>query len=466
MQETRGMLPKTAGRSMDQLDEAQRRDLKQLSGRQQNLSQRAGALTQQMQATAEAMQRGETAEQELATAEALAQAAATAQRKGLPHTMEQAADAAESNRLGDAGKMQNESMQVIEQMLEQIGGQEQRRREILRRRLEQLAQAIEKLVKRQDAHLQLLDQVVSLVGLDQTLATLRRNTLSVEDDARRSNKTETVAEELARAATQQADAVSALRSDQHDPAADSETVALDHLREALALIRQMKDAAEQEQMRKQREQLRQAYQDLARKQVELRGRTEPFAETEKPSRRERALIVRLGHQQEDVRIAAHELAEENETPLLFEHLHTLIDEQAQQVVTQLRGGAARNPVLRHQQRIADVLVLLADALDMQGPEQEFDGPAGGGGGGGGNDAVIPPAAQLKLFRSMQQSIYDRTRRTDENRDADAEQRDHAVTELSAEQDELAGLGEKMIESMRQPMQGHTLDAPLQEDESP
>ena len=40
---------------------------------------------------------------------------------------------------------------------------------------------------------------------------------------------------------------------------------------------------------------------------------------------------------------------------------------------------------------------------------------GGGGGGGGNDDGIPPTAQLKMLKSLQQEINDRTEALDEQR---------------------------------------------------
>jgi len=447
--QTKQLLPETAGLSKEKLSDTQRRKLNQLSQQQRSLSKRAESLTQKMQATAEALQQPDADEQQQASARSLSQAAKTSQSKGLSHLMQKAANAAKDNRLGESGRQQRESSQILEQMLAQMNQRDKHRREILKRKLEQLAQAIEQLVKRQEAQLTRLDKVKELTGLDLLLAALRRNTLSVEDQARQSRKTQTVADELGGAVKQQAGAISALRSNDREASSDTENQALKHLRAALELVRKMRNAAQNDQTRRAREQLRKAYQLLAERQLDLHEKTKPLTGKVKPNRRHRANVIRLGHEEEDLRIAAGELTEQGKQPMLFEHVHNKIDKTAGQVVEQLRSGAATTRGLSRQQHVAKMLEQLAAALEETTQPQDFENSSGSGGGGGkGGGELIPPAAQLKLFRGMQESIFDRTRLFHESADTDDAQREQHLINLSVEQRELALLGEKMNEKMK------------------
>lgn len=454
--DARELLPRTLGKSPDQLSEAEQRELAAVAERQAALAQRAREMAQQMRATAESLSQPGATDQELAAAEALAAAAATAQRQGLDRMMDQAAQAARQNQLASAGQQQNRSIEVMRDMLGQMAQQDRRQREILRRRLQELQQAIEKLVAIQKAQLQRLDEAVSLKGLDEGMDALRRNTLATADQAMASPKAQATAQELSGAARQQSEAVMALRQDEKDPAADAERQSLRHLEAALSLVKQTAEAQRQEELRQTRGQLRQVYEELAARQEELRQQTAPFTEIDMPNRQQRAQIVDLGHREGDLRVAFGDAIKDSDAPPLFDLLHQRIDRLAGEAVTALRGGSASLEVLDQQKSIASLLRQLALALEEAQQQEPFESGAssaegGGGGGEQGAGQLIPPAAQLKLVRGLQETVYQRTRGLAPGSvpDSDAAQRQRALRQLAVDQRELAGMSESLIRQMEQ-----------------
>jgi hypothetical protein len=453
--DTRQLLPQTAGREMEQLSEDEQRRIREMTDRQRSLARTAQELAQQMRTTAEALNQPEASEEQQAAAETLAEAASTAQRQGLSHAMDQASQAAEKNQLGEAGRNQEQAMATIAEMLEQMGREDQRRREILKRRLAQLADAVEQLVNRQTAQLDRLQQAEALTGLDEPLSMLRRNTMSVRDRAAATRETQSVAAELSGAVDHQAAGVTALRDGDKEPAVASESASLAQLRRALELVRDMADAAEREQMRQRREQLRDQYLELVRQQNELRDQTTPYLSEADLSRRQQAALRDLGHMETDLRIAAKELAGQADQPQLFEHVHQRIDTTINDIAQALFDARAEPLVVAQQDRAATMLRMLAGALEQAMADEPFDsgGAGGGGGGGGGGDQpLIPPAAQLKLFRGIQDDLYQRTRAM-HDAPADAPtQRERTLQQLAVEQRELAAEGEQLIEQMRRQRQ--------------
>ena len=69
--------------------------------------------------------------------------------------------------------------------------------------------------------------------------------------------------------------------------------------------------------------------------------------------------------------------------------------------------------------------------------------------------MIPPIAELKLMRALQEVIYQQTRTADEIKPLNADE----VRMLSDQQQELSDLGLQLIEKMQQQMQ------PMQPDDT-
>lgn len=450
-QDTRALLPRTLGQPLDQLSPELREALQNLAQRQAALRQQAQELVRQMHSTAQALARAEDDDAAQAAAEALAEAAGIAQREGLDQQLESSAQALGENQLAQAGQQQNQAMEVLQQMLSELGQQQERRLALLQRRLQELAQLIQQLIERQQAQLDRLAVAENLTALEQPLTQLRVTTMGVQQRAAANEQTAAVAEPLDAAVGAQADAVLALREANQQGAQQAEEAALEHLNEALAVVEQQAAEAQQAAAKQQREELREAYRALAAQQSDLRGRAADIAGAGQLDRRQRAAAVALGHEQTDLRLAAHDLAAQVGEALLFEHLHGLIDAAAERASTQLRRAALHERVLADQAAVAGWLTMLADALEQDESENDFAGeqPGGGGGGGGAGGAAaqaVPDLAQLKVLRLLQQSVYERTRSLG---GAAGPTMDQDLVDLAAQQRELAALGQALIEQLQQ-----------------
>ncbi len=452
--DTRQMLPRTLGRTVDQLNEEERAALNEQAQRERELAEQAAQLIRQMHATAEAIARqGENIDSQ-ATAAAMREAAAIAQRQGLQQRMQQAAENAQQNRLSQANNEQNEAIDVMEQMLSEMNNREQRRQEMLRRQLARLADAIQKLIQQQKVQLDRLEKAAELVTLEEPLAALRRNTLSVEQSAREVRETVEVADLLAQAAEAQGQGILRLRDQNRNEAKQAEELALAKLEEALRKTQQMQDQQAQEEMRRQREELRKAYEQLAARERALRQQTAELAALENLNRRQRAQLNELAAEQKQIREEAAALKEKVAETLLFQHLHERVDDRSGVVADALGQAKLSDRVVIDQDYIAAAFETMAKALEDAQQEEDFAGQqgdgGGGGGGGGGQQPLIPPVAELKALRGMQEHVYLRTRAV--AGDGDRPVTPETLMELAAEQRELPALAERLIQQLQQQQQ--------------
>ncbi|MCX5662543.1 MAG: hypothetical protein NTW19_22910 [Planctomycetota bacterium] len=458
--DTRATLPNTLGKSPEQLSPEDRKKLGELSDRQAALTTKADALTKQMQGAADTLSQ-QPDPQSKAAAEALSDAAAVAQRKGLTQTMKQAGDSAKQNKLSESSTSQQNSSDTMKEMLAQMSNQEQRQMEVLRRKLEALAEAVKKLIEQQAAQIDRLAGAKELAGLDEPQSALRRNTLSVEEQAKA--EAAAAARHVGQAAEHQGTAVAALRQSQRDPASAGQKLALASLDAALKELQKAKEQTQKKEEDKNRQKLQAQYEKLAKEQDELRKQTVPFTSKPGLSRRERVDLIDLGHREADLQAAAADLGREVADTLLFRHMHGRIDKLAAQSASRLRAGQADPAVPQDQGQVSGMLRTMAGALaDAQKQPDPFDkgesqsSNGGGGGGGGGAEPLIPPLAELKLLQGMQQDVLSRTRELDKpiaqtpvapDAATPAEAREKQVIELSTQQRELSSLGERLINIM-------------------
>lgn len=453
-QETRQLMPQTLGWSVDQLNKLERKQLKDLTDRQEALAKQSQGLLDQMQTTTDALSRQSDSPEDQAASQALSEAASIARRQGLTPTLKQAAEKTQQNRLSAAGNDQQTALAVMENMLAELTQMEQRRQAILRRKLIELAQAIRALIEQQEAQTQRLEQAAEFSGFDATQASLRRHTMATAQRARSAAKTKPVASLLDEATDHQAEAIAVLRQSQRDSAVQAQHQALAKLNEALALVEQLKQQAQAQQTHEQRRKLQQAYQKLAQEQRAIRQETAPFIGRESMPRRERAALSRLGHREADLQIAAGELQDEIGQKLVFTYLHEQIDRIAASVVTRLRRSRADQSILEQQEMIASLLDQMAQALAPTPNDESFAGSQSGGGGGSGgafSAPLVPPLAELKLLRGVQDAVYRATRAYNQKLGQSDEPaiRPQVIDELHEQQRHLSELGRHLIRALRQ-----------------
>jgi len=452
-EQTRKALPETLGLTRDQLTGEQRQRLDDLSREQENLAESARGLIDQMRSTAESIEQQKQDAASKATAQALSEAARMAQRQGLSQTMQQAGQSAQQNQLSQAGEQQNEAIETLENMLEEMGDLEQLREEVLRRQLDELDKALRRLIEQQKAHLARVGKVDDLDGLDASQMTIRRNTLAAMDMALGAPETAEAANLIGRAVDDQAAAVVALRAAEREQAMVAEMSAVDLLEQALEEVQKQKEKQEQDEQQEQRDELRQKYLRLIDQQKTIRDQTAPFVEKADLNRRDRIQLMQLGHREADLHVAIQEIADEVADTLAFKYIHERIDRKAARVTETLRGQRVDAGVVLDQNGIIQMLEMLAEALKQDPQPDEFRGNDGGGGGGGGGGAaaLVPPLAELKALRAVQQEVYDETRAVNEAV-LEQSQRTQRLLELGSQQRTLAALAREMIQKMQQEQQ--------------
>ncbi len=383
----RQMLPRTAGQRLEDLPEEAKGQLDQNAQRQKELSERVQELTRRMRSTAAAIDRQSKRPEEQAVAEAMRQAAETATREELDRKMEEAAQQTEQNQLSGAQQNQAQSEQTLQRMLEQLDRTERLRREMLHRRLLELADAIRKLRDQQKAQLDRLIAAVAIDGLDTPLVMLRRNTLVVVDQARAAGeKAEPIAVKLDDAAVAQSDSVVALRVPAAEEARVAERRALESLEEALKLAEALANEAGDDLGMEDRLKLIEAYARALAEQRALQALTRDLVETVEADRNRvwRAGAVKLGDRQADLRVILTQLREKVAQTVVYDSMHGAMDRWSGDASTALRRAKpdARTPYW--QQRVAVSLEALIEAMKQEKSDQAFnEDPAEAGGGGGG-----------------------------------------------------------------------------------
>lgn len=445
---TRGLLPHTAGQARETLGTDLEASLSELGRRQGAIREEMTPLLENMQVTSEAIRDGALPVSDEATAMALREAATTAQRRGLGEKLASARTSIDANRLAQAGTDQQESLEVMREMLEALEQQQQHRTELLRRRLAELAESIHRLIHQQQAQRARVQEAGALPALEGPLRTMQANTLSVQRSALQEVEMSTATTALADAATAQGLAAGSVRRGERVETVAHQHKALGLLRDALAAVEQQQEAMQEDEQRRRREELRAAYLALAEDQILLRDEAAMLLAADDASRRWTIAMRAAGNRQADIGLAANVLGDELGETTLFRWMHGRIDQLSKRATALLRTTSRETGTLRHQQRIAMTLETMATALEEDEKEDAFsDGAnerAGGGGGGSGQANPVNTLEELKLLRGLQEDLRRRTGQFHQEADGVPGKRRGHLEALADEQKKLYEIGSELL----------------------
>jgi hypothetical protein len=281
----------------------------------------------------------------------------------------------------------------------------------------------------------------------------------VENDARSAGQSaRRIARSLDRAGDAQGEAVSALRAEPlaHEDADAAEQRSLVLLNEARDMAEELAQQTQEDEVQRQREQIIEKYRELSERQLAIRAETAPLRDVEALDRRQLVEARRLGSSQEQLRTELSDMragtAELNDAHV-FSRVHDLMDNWSTDASEAMWKGEVTSRVLDRQQQIAVSIGLLIDALqETVKPPDEFareqQQPDGGGGGQGGQDALIPPIAEIKLVRNLQEMIYNETKAIEGGPAMEANDRQGRLRELGRMQRELIELGNEIVEKLQ------------------
>ncbi len=402
-----------------------------------------------------------------ALAESMDDAADLSDRMDVEDRMEDAAEQLSGARMQNAITSQQSVLEALRGVKDELSGDEGVEVEDLVRIFEELEKSIERLVRTQRRELDRFDAAVAGAGfsnLDTRMIRLRTNTLSVGDQARSGGgMSREIVDQLVGAAAAQASAISSLRS---DPVAINETrsseeESLRRLLSALEMSRERMEEVRRQEQSTGQNRLAKVYRDLAEQQADIIEGSISVMDVE-GDRRTRFTMRQLASRQEEVRITLSEVVVSNEEVSgnrTFMHVHDRIDDLSGSIITDLRDGRAAPMTIFREQTILNHLVDLADSLEQDDSDERFAESGSGSGSGSGDgqetgsspteSGAVPPIAELKLLRSLQAGLLDRTRRIESSPDLFGEDRTGIIRDIASQQQTLAELGLGMIETLRE-----------------
>ncbi|MBL4591943.1 MAG: hypothetical protein JKY96_08290 [Phycisphaerales bacterium] len=437
-----------AGKSIAELSADERTTLEKILDRQRETAERARAMLDELDERAAELQ-----ETDPTQAEALRRAAAQGRGSQIEQTLKQASDEIAGNQTGQASQSQQAAMDELDSMLDEIDHASKNRDSALRRQLASIIEQLETLIAAQSNHLTKLRTGAD--GLDISLIGLIENTLGVRDTATGAfPETQTIADHLTKAADTQSMAVTALRVSpvDLDTAEQQERNALHHIEQALDEAQRLNEQAADRESRRLRDELRKKYQEALDAQVQIRDQADPFSGT-KLTRKERSDTRAIARTQDELRTLLDELISESEElaeASVFALTHSQLDRVMNAASKSLNDRTPPESIRANHFTAIHMLSALVEVLQDAKPKDEMfeDGQSGGGSGSGQSgqeEPVIPPIAQLKLLRSLQQLAAMQTQSLNDSPAADPK----AVRALVDLQQEIAAEGQQLIEQLNE-----------------
>lgn len=413
------------GKSPENLTPEQKGDLANLADRQQNVSRGLQNLQEQMSEMAKRLD-----ESDPLAAAALREAADSSRKQGTAARMGETADRLSKNQMGEARNGQEQARQELKDLVDSI--QNRRERELARlvKELKNAEAELKALKERQAQNLKKTEAARKNPDAKQradTLKKLAKEQQEIQKELNRQLKklaklnAEGAAQAGSRAAARMSKAQGELDQDQGDQAGQDQEEALADLEDAEEQLAQTrKDMEEQlamEQLAKMGDELK----SLAERQAKMVGDITDYEALR--AKRDGALTIaqrtgvrNLGRVQQGLKSESAGLAEKLEGAPVFaltlKRAGESMETAAQRLLTLKTDDetqlAARAAARRFEQLISS---LKPDKPKNGGQGQGGDGQGGGGGGGDG----IPPAAQVKMLKSLQEEINERTEFYDELR---------------------------------------------------
>ena len=456
-QEARQAGTQTAGKSAQELPPQAAAELNHIAQEQKDLARAVQKLVDDLESQAQSAAGDKSRSQ--AQAQVLKEAAQKGRSGQTAEKQQKAAEQIEKNQTQTANALQQQAEESLKDMLKSLEEGQKKREEELRRVLADLKASLKRLVEQQDTQIAALAAAVrdqKLQGLDVPMITLHESTLAVKEQLAASRELAAAAAPAGDAGDSQSVAISALREAAPATAAAdvAERTSLQKLKEALTQIEEMEKKTQEDDLAKQREELRKAYEESLAKQRQAQRDAAPLVEASRAgkdlSRRERQTARELAAAQESIRTELYTLKEKTkglDEAKVFEYAHTRIDAASKETTSLLADGTAPATVARDQATIVRTLESLIESLKETKGKDDFREAGGGGGGEGGGGGkkpkAIPPIAELKLLRMMQEEALEMTRTAADSNDLDALK---AAAQL---QNELTAQAKNLVDRMQE-----------------
>ena len=465
--ETQQAAQRAGGESREELPPESRAELDELAQRQ------AKAADEAEKTIAEMKERGKMlAQSDQQQSQALDAAAKAAEEGQVREEMDQASKDTAQNKLEQAKAAQDRAVEALQKAAQALQEDRKVRAKELARMMEDLVRSIKRLIEETEASKALLARAEEGKDARETMSRdplagefgkLSQNTRGVAADARaRSREAARAARSLDSAAVSMAAVAAKLRSDQfaRADALAAADAALKYLDDALKQADEAAQRAEDRAAQEKRDELLAKYREFLERQSVIREAVRKIVPEAGKSLGRRELVEsrRLGTTQEELRDAIRATAdtvEEVKSSDALVDIHGAIDQALAGSRASLAEGNPASSIPRQDDAI-EALSAIVSALDENsapGDEDMFaekqSQESGEGGGGQSSGGAVPPAAEVKLLRSMQDALAKRTRSLDEGTAAlGPSERVLRLEELAAKQRRILELGSKLAEKIR------------------
>ncbi len=498
--DTLELAPSTIGRSVPQLSSQQQADVAKLADRQSRMAERIEQLRQRLANSAEKNKTDadtnkdgepvtsvpgperDAAKNERGDEEDAAQTAretvAELDQKGFVAKAREASQDVAANNLGQAGRTQQQLAAELKALAEKLEHTPTSSTSDAVRELQDLEAKLEALRERQR---ELLDETKQTDAKRESL-TPEQLAEQAQSLRERQAATKATAGEVAsrmKNSPARAELESVRRARQHmqraeeqlgekqlDRAADEQQAALDDLEQSRRELADARKAAQQQQAAELADELAKALKELIEQQQTVIDETERLStEQQKSGKWTRPLskaALNLAEAEQSLADGTHDLAESLQE---IEAAKLTLDHAANDLSTaaeRLRNRQLDDETQSHEQAALRTLKLLADALAPQkaSPDDEAQ-PKNDSSQQQATDhdgmpqEPVPPIAQLKLLRQLENDVLDATKSVDKRKPTSADddkQRAAEVARLAQEQQDVANATFRLLERFPTPQQ--------------
>ncbi len=475
MAKTRGLLERQDGlrsqtselgrRTLGKTTESLTPDEKIAVKRMERMQRQLAEDTEQVLARMKRWQERE-AEKDAAGADAVMQALRAARALDLSRRLDTAAEAIQANRMAAATIEQKGASQAMRKVLRALQGREERQLAELRKRLNELADILARIIEEEQAlraashEAGLLDpDAAATARLEDEQRRVRRNTQALAGDVGAMPDEADMAGLIRTASGFMMDAEMSLQEGDPASSTESQDSALTVLFEAQEVLNDRADSVDEEMMRRSLAQIREQLEEIRASQAKINeGIVKVFEAVMQNGRLGRAQTreaSRLARSQAGVREAVHEVLPELEAVVVFRFAMDRVAAQMDAVRKSLMQRQLDDLLVeRSESIIRDLDRLIRAAIETaELPiEEEFVSGSGGGEGGasgpsGSQQKAVPTITELLVLKAMQGEINERTVALHEAMDVEqpAERQLRDLKRIGDDQSEVLRLSELVTE---------------------
>jgi hypothetical protein len=413
--------PDLMGKSADSLSPEQKADLGNLAARQSELAKGLQNLLERMDELAKRLE-----ESDPLAASAMREAAGNSRKQGTSAKMGEAAEQLEKNQMGQARTHQETARQELRELVNAVQNRRERELSRLVKELKKAESEMRELRKRQAQNLKATREAKQNRSAQERRSQLKR---LAKDQSRIQQELKRQLQRLAKLGADRAgraasdaegkmgQAEEQLDQDQGDQADKNEEESLADLNDAQDELENVRKEAEERLAMEQLARMGDQLKSLAERQGKMVTDTASYENLRRQSSGKLTIAQRTG-----VRgLGQVQAGLKDETGGLIEQLEgaPVFSLTLRRAAENMETAAARLQALKTdeetQQAVRAASHRFEQLLDsLKADDAKQAGQGGGGGGGGGGDG-IPATAQLKMLKTLQQEINERTEALDELR---------------------------------------------------